>query len=136
MGARRRRPIWLDRIVLDAVHLDTIRTHGGLLGVRDENALESALARPRNLYAYGRKRDLAALSAAYGFALARSHLYRDGNKRVAFLAMVVFLGLNGFDLEAAEEEVVSVMVGLAAGSVTERSLAGWIRSHAVPASED
>ena len=136
MGAPRREPIGLGRVVLDAIHLDTIRTHGGLLGVRDENALESALARPRNLRAYGRKSGLAALAAAYGFALARNHPYRDGNKRVAFLAMVVFLGLNGFDLEAAEEEVVSVMVGLAAGSVTERGLAGWICSHAVPASED
>lgn len=124
--------MWLDRIVVDAVHLDTIRTHGGLPGIRDENVLESALARPRHRWVYGRRADLAALAATYGFSLARNHPYRDGNKRVAFLAMWVFLGLNGNDLEAPEGDVVAVMLKLAAGELSEVALAKWLRVHLVP----
>jgi death-on-curing protein len=129
MVTRRREPVWLDRLVVDAIHFDMIRTHGGLPGVRDENALESALARARQKWAYGRAPDLAILAAAYGFGLARSHPYRDGNKRIAFMAMAVFLALNGCEIEAAEAEVVTVIVGLAAGSVSEAALARWVREH-------
>lgn len=117
--------------MIDAIHLDTLRTHGGLPGIRDESALESALARPRHRWVYGRKVDLAGLAAAYGFALARNHPYRDGNKRVAFLAMYVLLGLNGFDLDAPEPSVVTLMLRLAAGELSEAVLAKWLRSHAV-----
>lgn len=116
---------------MDAVHLDLIRTHGGLPGVRDENALESALARPQHRWAYGRRVDLADLAATYGFGLARNHPYRDGFRRVAFLAMLVFLGLNGHDLEAPEPEVVTVMLKLAAGKMSETALAKWVRAHLV-----
>src|SRR5690348_9821826 len=98
------------RVVVDAVHLDQLREHGGILGLRDENALESALARPRNKWHYAPSSDLGTLAAAYGYALARNHPYRDGNKRIAFLAMYVFLGLNGLELEASEEEVVRMML--------------------------
>ncbi len=121
--------------MLDFIHLDLVRSHGGLLGVRDENALESALARPRHRWVYGRDVRLATLAASLGFGLARDHPYRDGNKRVAFLAMVVFLGLNGFDLDAPEVEVVTVMVGLASGRMSEAALAKWLSSHLAPASE-
>lgn len=114
------------------MHLDVIRIHGGLSGLRDENALEAALARPRQRLAYGRRRDPASLAASYGFGLARSHPYRDGNKRIAFLAMAIFLGLNGYDLEASEEDVVTVMLSLAAGRMSEVALARWVRSHLVP----
>jgi len=117
---------------VDAVHLDIIRTHGGLTGIRDENALESALARPRHRWAYGRGVDLAGIAATYGFGLARNHPYRDGNKRIAFMVMVVFLGLNGFDLEVPEADVVAVMLKLAAGELTEAALAKWLRVHLVP----
>jgi death on curing protein len=126
---RRREPLWVSRLVLDAVHLDLLRNHGGLSGLRDENALESALAHPRQRWAYGRKVDLAGLAAAYGFGLARSHPYRDGNKRIAFLAMAVFLGLNGYEIEAPETEVVTLMLRLAAGRTSEAALAKWIRAH-------
>lgn len=129
---RRREPIWIDRLVLDAVHFDLLRTHGGLPGVRDENALESALARPRHRWAYGRKVDAASLAAGYGYALARNHPYRDGNKRIAFVAMVVFLGLNGYELETPEADVVTVMLKLAGGKLSETGLAAWIRKHVVP----
>jgi len=118
-------------VVVDAVHADTLRSHGGLAGLRDENALESALARPRQRWAYDREVDLARLAAAYGFGLARSHPYRDGNKRTAFLAMVIFLGLNGSELEVPEAEVVTTMLDLAAGRLSEYTLAQWIRTHLV-----
>jgi len=113
--------------VVDAVHLDTIRAHGGLPGLRDENALES-----RNRWVYGRTRDLATLAGTYGFGLVRSHPYRDGNKRIAFLALAIFLGLNGYEIDAPEAEVVTVFVNLAAGRMSENALAKWIRGHIVP----
>jgi death-on-curing protein len=116
---------------MDAVHLDMIRTHGGLPGIRDENALESALARPQHRWVHGRGVDVADLAATYGFGLARNHPYRDGNKRAAFLAMLVFLGLNGHDLEAPEPEVVTVMLKVAAGELSEAALAKWLLVHLV-----
>lgn len=136
MRRRLQEPIWVDRLVVNAVQLDSIRTHGGLPGLRDENALESALARPRNRWVYGRTRDLATLAATYGFGLVRSHPYRDGNKRIAFLALAVFLGLNGYEIEAPEAEVVTVFVNLAAGRISENALAKWIRTHIVPLPND
>src|SRR5205807_550436 len=122
MPRRRRDPRWVDRLVLDAVHVDQLREHGGLPGIRDENALESAVARPKHRWHYEPRSDLATLAAAYGWGLATSHAYRDGNKRIAFLAMAVFLELNGYRLEAPEPEVVQVMVGVAAKGVAELSL--------------
>jgi len=122
--------------VLDAAHLDQLREHGGLPGVRDENALESALARARQKWAYDKGADLALLAAAYGFGLASNHPYNDGNKRSAFLAMVIFLGLNGRDLDASEPEVVTIMLGLASGQLKESELAAWLRSHMVPLTPD
>jgi len=114
------------------VHADTLQAHGGLPGVRDENALESALARPRQRLAYGRRVDVARLAACYGFGLVRNHPFRDGNKRVAFLVMVVFLELNGYELEVTEAEVVTLMVRLSAGAVSEASLPAWLRRHSRP----
>jgi death-on-curing protein len=124
----------VDRIVVDAVHLDMLRTHGGLRGIRDENAPESALARPRHRFAYARRVDLAALAASYGFGLARNHPYRDGNKRTAFLIMVVFLELNGYALHVSEAEVVTAMVQLSAGELSEAALTVWLREHLRPIS--
>ena len=127
-----REPRWVPRLVLYAVHLDQLREHGGLPGIRDENALESALARPRQKWAYDQDVDLALLAAAYGFGIASNPAYRDGNKRLAFLAMAIFLGLNGYDIQATEPEVVTAMVALAAGRLTESRLADWIREHLAP----
>ncbi len=118
--------------MVDAAHFDSLRAHGGVFGLRDESALESALARPRQRWALGRTRDPATLAAAYAFGLVRNHPYRDGNKRVGFLAMAVFLGLNGYELEVAEADVVTIMVRLAAGDLSELALAKWIRAHLVP----
>lgn len=112
--------------MVDAIHLDQLREHGGLAGVRDENALEPALARPRQKRHYERA-ELPALAAAYGFGLCRNHPYRDGNKRVAFVVMVVFLELNGLEFEADEADVVTTVMRLADGGLSERDLADWIR---------
>jgi death-on-curing protein len=126
---RRREPIWVSRLVLDAVHFDLLHAHGGMPGLRDEGALEAALARPRQRWSYSRDTDLAALAAAYGFGLARSHPYNDGNKRIAFLVMAVFVGLSGYEIEAPEAEIVGVMTRLAAGHLSEAALTRWIRAH-------
>jgi death-on-curing protein len=126
-------PRWVDRVVVDAVHWDQLREHGGLAGIRDEGALESALARPRHKWHYEDITDLAGLAAAYGFGLCRNHPYRDGNKRVAFLVMAVFLGLNGLSLKADDAEVVTVMLALADGGLSEKELAAWIRERSTKA---
>ena len=121
-------PRWVPRLVVEAIHFDQLREHGGLSGVRDEGALEAALPRPRNKWACRRKLDLAALAAAYGFGLARNHPFHDGNKRVAFVTMVVFLELNARQFTAPETEVVRMMTALATGTTSEAALARWIRA--------
>lgn len=127
MAPRRREPRWLARIVLDAIHSDQLREHGGFPGLRDENVLESALARPRQKWSYEPATDLPALAAAYAFGLIRGHPYRDGNKRIGFLAMVTFLGSNGLAFDAPDAEVVAQILALADGSFSEQELAEWIR---------
>ncbi len=129
MAKRSSEPKWLTRIVVDAIHNDQLREHGGLPGIRDENALESALARPRQKWHYSGTSDLATLAAAYGFGLVKNHPYRDGNKRIGFMAVVTFLGINGQDLRASDADVVTEIVALADGSVSEDDLAVWIRRH-------
>ncbi len=129
MAKRRLEPQWISRIVIDAIHNDQLREHGGLPGIRDENVLESALARPLQKWHYADRTDVPMLAAAYAFGLVKNHPYRDGNKRIGFLAMVTFLGLNGHDLMATDAEVVAEVVALADGSVSEESLADWIRQH-------
>ncbi len=116
----------MPRLVIEAAHLDQLREHGGLTGIRDENALEGPLARPRQKWHYEPDTDLASLAAAYAFGLTKSHAFTDGNKRIAFLAAVIFLGLNGHGLAASDVEVVQVMIALADGSLSERQLAQWI----------
>src|SRR6266508_4050839 len=121
-------PTWLSRLAIDALHLDQLREHGGMRGLRDENALESALARPQQHWHYDPKADLADLAAAYGFGLVRDHPYADGNKRIGFLAVVTFLGLNGAVLDATDADVVATMDSLAASTSGEGELAAWIRA--------
>jgi death-on-curing protein len=128
VAKRRQEPRWLSRVVVDAIHTDQLREHGGLAGLRDEHALESALARPRWKWHYADDADLATLGAAYGFGLVKNHPYRDGNKRIGFLATATFLGINGYELEATDSEVVVEIVSLADGRVSEKQLADWIRA--------
>lgn len=122
-------PLWLQRKWVDALHFQQLSRFGGLYGVRDDGAVESALARARNQWEYADERDIARLAAAYGYGLTRNHGYSDGNKRIGFMAMAVFLDVNGWTLEAPEPEVVRVMLSVAAGETSEESLAHWIRGH-------
>lgn len=129
MNQERAEPVWLTWSIVQAIHFDQVLQHGGVHGVRDVGLIESALARPVNKWRF-EEADLFALAAAYGFGLAKNHGFEDGNKRVAFLAMYTFLGLNGFDLDAPEVEAVQMMVGVADGSIGEMKLSAWLRSHA------
>jgi death-on-curing protein len=131
VAKRRHAPTWLSRVVIDAIHTDQLREHGGLPGIRDETVLESALARPRQKWSYADQVEVPMLAAAHAFGLVRNHPYRDGNKRVGFLAMVTLLGLNGYDFSASEAEVVTQIVALADGTVSEEALAEWVRQHSV-----
>ncbi len=124
-------PHWLPRVVVEAIHNDQLREHGGLPGVRDDNVLESALARPQQKWHDAKDTDRPLLAAAYAFGLIRNHPYRDGNKRIGFLAMVTFLGINGLDLTTTDAEVVAEILAVADGSVSEDALADWIRRHTV-----
>jgi death on curing protein len=117
----------MSRLVVDAIHADMHLTHGGMPGLRDENALESALARPQQRYAYERDTELSRLAAAYGYGLVRDHPYNDANKRVSFVVMATFLGLNGQEFIASESDVVTTIVALASGGLDEETLADWIR---------
>lgn len=116
---------------MEAIHADQVRRHGGAFGVRDEGALESALARPVHRWNYEEDTDLAALAAAYCYGIARNHPFVDGNKRMAFLSAYVFLGLNGWDVEADEPELALLMWETAAGERTEEELARWYRERMV-----
>jgi death-on-curing protein len=129
----RAEPRWLTRLVVDAVHVDQLREHGGLPGLRDENLLESALARPQQKQHYADDTDIPMLAAAYGFGLVQNQPYRDGNKRIGFLAMITFLEMNGYEFDGTDAEVVIEFLALADGSVSEESLADWIRQHSAKA---
>jgi death-on-curing protein len=109
--------------------MDLLREHGGSPGIRDPGLLESALARPRHKWTYKKKPDLSELAAAYGYGLARNHGFVDGNKRIAFMAMYVFLLINGQELEAPEPEVVSLMLAVAEGTMSEKDLVKWVSAH-------
>jgi len=122
-------PTWLDRVFLETIHAALVREHGGQLGIRDSNLVDSALARAQNRWEYEPESDLADLAAAYGFGLVKNHGFLDGNKRTAFMAIYVFLAINGRELKAPETEVVNIVIGTADGSINEDELAAWIRSH-------
>lgn len=121
-------PRWLDTNIVIDIHAEQLALFGGPDGVRDIGLLESALARPINKFGYG-ERDLAVLAAAYGFGIARNHPFVDGNKRAAFAAIIVFLGLNGIDFDVPPEQATAMILSLAAGEVSEESLARWIRDN-------
>ncbi|MEQ1539906.1 MAG: type II toxin-antitoxin system death-on-curing family toxin [Sphingorhabdus sp.] len=122
--------IWIATTVAEAAHGEQLAEHGGPPGVRDASALNSAMARPRNLSLYGEP-DLAALAAAYGFGIARNHPFGDGNKRMAAVVMETFLMLNGAALKASDAELVVAIQALAAGELGEDELADWLREHGV-----
>lgn len=122
--------IWVTLDVALAVHTEQIAEHGGGEGVRDAGLVESALARPQNLVAYGEP-DAAALAAAYAFGIARNHPFVDGNKRTAAVISETFLMLNGYTLVASDAELVVAFLALAAGELSEVELAAWFRERAI-----
>lgn len=121
--------VWIDPSVILAVHDEQIAEHGGSAGLRDRGLLESALARPVNLAAYG-KPDHADLAACYGVGIAKNHPFVDGNKRTAFVAVELFLTLNGWKLSASDADAVIAMLAVAAGKIDETGFGEWIRRHA------
>ena len=125
-------PAWLLPTVVTAIHDEQIAEHGGGNGLRDAGLLENALDRPRNLAAYGSP-DMAALAAALGHGIARNRPFVDGNKRTAFVAVELFLEMNGHVLAAYAADCVMVMLRLAEGAIGEGDFARWIRERLQPA---
>lgn len=117
---------WIGKTALMLLQAESLAEHGGLEGIRDKGLLESALARPINLNIYEGETDLARLAAAYAAGIMRNHPFADGNKRVAFLAIGLFLGLNGCRLTARKADAASTIWSLAAGDISEAQLAAWI----------
>jgi death-on-curing protein len=121
---------WIEEPVVWAIHEAQLAEHGGSVGVRDRGLLASALARPQNLVAYGNP-DVADLSAAYGFGIARNHPFIDGNKRTAFVCSEVFLLMHGKILQADDIACIATMLALAAGELTEADFAAWLRATSI-----
>jgi len=121
-------PKWLTTIMVVAMHDEQLAIHGGSPGMRDAGLLESALDRPRNKWAYD-SAELPELAAAYGYGIARNHPFIDGNKRTSLLALYTFLGLNGVDFIVPEAIAAAMILALAAGEISEDSLARWIRDN-------
>jgi death-on-curing protein len=124
-----RGPRCIDRRALILLHAESLTEHGGPSGIRDSALLELALARPLHIHAYESKANLASLAAAYGFGIVRNHPVLDGNKRAAFLAIGLFLSLNGYALIVDPLDAVQIITRLAAGDLSENALADWIREH-------
>lgn len=124
----RAEPVWLETEVALAIHDRQLAEHGGIIGVRDAGALDSALSRPRNRWAYGED-GLYALAAAYGFGVARNHPFVDDNKRTAWVLARLFLKLNGETLTFDPEDAIRTVLALAARELSEEELADWFRGH-------
>ena len=123
-------PVWINEEPVTAIHARQIAEHGGGAGIRDKSLLQSALARPRQLYAYGGPPpDTAALAASLAYGTAKNHPFIDGNKRTSAVLCELFLVVNGMSLEASDQEMLSIFLALAEGSLNEDELAGWIRLH-------
>ena len=117
---------WIDKGALILLHDESLAEHGGRAGLRDEGLLESALNKPLNLLACGEP-DFAELAASYATGLAKNHPFVDGNKRAAFLAVGMFLYLNGYRLHATQADATLTVLGLAAGDISEATFAEWLR---------
>ena len=129
-------PAWIDKRALLLLHQESLAQFGGAAGLRDEGLLDSALARPVSKYSYDGCKDLSVLAAAYAFGLARNHPFVDGNKRAAFLAVGVFLAINGHRLTAKPAEAIEAILSLAAGSLEVARFAEWIKTHLRAAADE
>ena len=114
-----------------ALHNEQLVEHGGAEGMRDETLFDSAMAKPQNVFAYEEDVTLPRLAASYAFGIARNHAFVDGNKRTALVVSVLFLNLNGWDVVAGKQEVLSTFLRLAEGSLSEQELTAWFTRHAV-----
>ena len=121
---------WLSREAIDIMHHEQLAEHGGLPGLKDENALEAAIARPLNKAAYG-ENDLFALAAAYLYGLVRNHPFSDGNKRTGYLAAFTFLYINGYLIEADDGMIVALVLGVAAGEIDEEGATRFLRDFSI-----
>jgi death on curing protein len=124
-----RAPVWIEMREALALHHRLLALDGGPAGVRDEGLLESALARPRQLHAYGNRPDAVDLATAYSAGIIRNHPFIDGNKRTGFILGALFLELNGWTLTASEEDAARAVWGLASGTLDEKSYAAWMRAN-------
>lgn len=130
-------PVWISEELVIAVHARQITEHGGSAGIRDKSLLQSALARPQQLYAYGEPSpDIAALAASLAYGIAKNHPFVDGNKRTAAVLCELFIVINGMSLEASDEEMLSVFLALAEGSLNENQLTDWIRPRLIQLRSD
>ena len=120
-------PVWLEKQALLILHAKGLARFGGPEGVRDEGLLDSALARPRNAFHYDGQKEVSALAASYAFGLAKNHPFVDGNKRVAFMAIGVFLAVNGWALKADSVGAIQAMMALAGGEIGESQFAAWLK---------
>jgi death on curing protein len=113
------------------MHSEQLAEHGGSDGIRDETLLDSALAKPLNVFDYADEPDIFQLAASYAFGIARNHAFLDGNKRTSLVVSITFLDRNGWDIVAPKDEVYFTFLHLAEGSLSEEQLADWFRKHAV-----
>ena len=125
-------PIWTEKLEVLIAHSRQLAEHGGSDGIRDEKLLDSALAKPKNVFAYEEEPTLTRLAASYAFGLARNHPFIDGNKRTAMVIAEGFLRVNGIRVDAPATEKYLTYLGLAAGEVSEEQIAAWYGHHAVP----
>lgn len=125
---------FLSRRVVEAIHIEQLQRHGGAQGLRDENALESALARAQNKQVYGQP-DHAEIAAAYVFGIGRNHAFVDGNKRTAIVTAVTFLLANGYALTADDGLLYSFTMGIASGEIDEAGATAFFRDHTVAIEE-
>lgn len=125
-------PTWLTQTQVVMLHRESLQLFGGLQGVRDPGLLASALDRPKNKWHYDSSISLFDLAASYAFGIARNHPFMDGNKRASLLAVRAFLFINGFTFVPEETQTVTVIEGLAAGTVDEALLAEWIKENTTP----
>jgi death on curing protein len=127
-------PVWVSKRAVLAMHSEQLAQHGGSDGIRDQTLLDSALAKPHNVFAYADEPGIFRLAASYAFGVARNHAFVDGNKRTALVVSMTFLGRNGWNIVASKEDTYFTFLHLAEGSFSEDDLTNWFTNHAVPLS--
>lgn len=125
----RTEPYWVRLNIVLQIHSDQIIEHGGDDRIRDVNLLQSALAKPENIFAYNLTADVQQLAAAYGFGISQNHPFIDGNKRTAYVCMETFLPINGHTIVANQDEKYDMVIKLASGSIKENELSEWLRAN-------